>query len=119
MTFLSVLLTALDGTEKVVVRAVGIMAIAAVLLVVATLGATLLVIGVQQLGLSFNFNGWPSSLLRTKWITEFSFFVGILSLFGGIGISGFCKNRTLGFVTSIPALFGLSLLLLIFIPTFN
>ncbi len=119
MTFLSVLLTALDSAEKVVVRAVGVMTIAAVLLIVATLGATLLVIGVQQLGLSFKFSDWPSSLLRTKWITEFSFFVGMLFLLGGVGTSGFCKNRTLGFVTSIPALIGSALLLIIFFPTFN
>jgi hypothetical protein len=118
MTFLSVLLTAFDTTKKPVIRATGAMSVASVLLIVATLGATLIVIGTQQLGLSFTFSDWSPSLLRTKWITEISFFVGMLCLLAGIGISGFGKSRSLGLITSIPAYIGIALLLTIFIPTF-
>lgn len=119
MTFLSVLITALDCSKKEVIRATGVMAITAVLLIVATLGATFLGIVVQQFGLSFiKFSDWPSNLLRTRWIVETSFFVGMFSLLVGLGISGFSKSRALGLVTSIPALIGLVLLLVIFTPTF-
>lgn len=118
LTFLSVLLTAFDNIEKPLLRATAFMAGATVLLVVATLGATLILISVKPLGLTFNFAEWPSSLIRSKYIVELSFLTGIIALLAGIGQSGFCKSKTTGYITACAASFGVVLLLIIFLPTF-
>lgn len=115
LTFLSILMTAVDSKEKVFLTAIGTLTVSVVLLLVATLGATYVLIGVQQMQLTFAFDAWPSQLYRTKWIAELSFMFGILSLMLGIGLSGFSKSKTLGKITLIPALFGTLLLVIIFL----
>ena len=114
LTFLSILMTFVDSKEKVFLTSVGALTVSVVLLLVATLGATYILIGVQQMNLTFAFDLWPTPLYRTKWISELSFMFGILSLMCGVGLSGYSKSRTLGRITLIPAIIGTALLLIIF-----
>ena len=114
LTFLSILMTIVDSKERVFLTALGALTISVVLLLVATLGATYILISVQPMGLTFDFDKWPTPLYRTKWISELSFMFGILSLMVGIGLSGYSKSRTTGRITLIPAILGTLLLVLIF-----
>ncbi|WP_414828215.1 hypothetical protein [Alteromonas sp. H39] len=118
MTYLSTLITAAGKRARVLPFTIGAMAVAATLLVVATLGATLLLMSVQQLSLTFQFDRWPEALVRSKWIAELSFFTGLLALMAGIGLSGFIKSRNVGYLTAGSAIFGLLLLSFVFLPTF-
>ncbi len=118
MTYLSTLLTSAEKHARVLPFTIGAMTIAATLLIVATLGATVLLMSVQQLGLTFQFESWPGTLVRSKWIAELAFFSGILALMAGIGLSGFIKSRLNGYLTSGCAGVGLVLLAIVFTPTF-
>jgi hypothetical protein len=115
LTFLSILMTLVESKEKVFLVAIASLTTSVVLLLVATLGSTYILIVVQQMQLTFSFDAWPSQIYRAKWISELSFMFGVLSLMCGIGLSGFSKNKTLGKVTLLPAIFGTFLLLIIFI----
>ncbi|MCC2618144.1 hypothetical protein LJ739_17950 [Aestuariibacter halophilus] len=114
LTFLSILMTLVDSSAKVFLTAIGALTVAVVLLLVATLGATYILIGVQQLQLTYAFEAWPTSLYRTKWIAELSFMFGIIALMTGIGLSGYSKSRMLGHITLFPAILGTVLLVVIF-----
>ena len=70
------------------------------------------------MGLSFNFASWPAHVLRTKLITEVSFFSGVVVLLGGLGLSGFARCRRTGFITLAAALVASVLLVTLFLPTF-
>lgn len=115
LTFLSILMTVVDSDKRVYLVAIGALTTSSVLLLVATIGATYILIAVQQMQLTFSFDTWPPQLYRAKWIAELSFLFGIITLLCGIGLSGFAKNNKVGRVTLIPACFATLLLLLIFV----
>lgn len=118
MTFLSVLLSAFPKGHPLALWCIGAKALAAVLLIVATLGATLSLLSIQQMGLSFNFASWPAHVLRTKLITELTFFSGVVVLLSGLGLSGFARCRRTGLITLTAALVASVLLVVMFVPTF-
>ncbi len=118
MTFLSVLISLTNSRSRVLLLVTGAMASAAVLLVVSTLSATLLQISVQPFSIGFNYSEWPGVLYRNQLISELCLLGGILGLLAGTGLCGFIRNKLTGVVTSVPAMMGVILLLLVFIPTF-
>ena len=114
VTFLSALLSAFAPDRRIGTWAVGFTAAAAVLLIVATLAATVGLLSVQSLGLNhFDFARWPAATVRAKWVGDVSFFAGICVLLVGIGLSGWVRSRTTGIVTGIVAGVGLVLLIVI------
>lgn len=118
MTFLSVLIGLVNDKSRMLLVVTVAMATAAVLLVVATLSSTLLVLSVQQFTLGFQYGQWPDNLYRTKLIAEFCLLSGILGLLSGIGLSGYIRNMATGISTTLPALAGVALLVVVFLPTF-
>ena len=118
MTFLSVLVGLISNKSRMLLVVTVAMATAAVLLIVATLSSTLLVLSVQQFTLGFQYGQWPENLYRTKLIAEFCLLSGILGLLSGIGLSGYIRNIATGISTTLPALAGVALLVVVFLPTF-
>jgi hypothetical protein len=118
ITFLGMMLTEFEVDKKVLLGAIAMMSVASVFLIVATLGSTLILTSVKSYALTFDFSDWPGHLLRSKFISEMTFFAGMIALLLGVGCSGFGRSRTTGYITGGTASLGILFLLIIFLPTF-
>lgn len=118
VTFLSALLVAFAPEQRVGTWAIGLATTAAMLLIVATVAQTFVLLGVPQFELTWDYSRWPAFILRSKWIGDVSFFVGIAMLFLGVGLSGWVRSQATGYVTATVAAIGVVLILAILLPTF-
>jgi len=118
VTFLAAMLVAFAPDQRIGHWAIGSTVTAAVLLIVATVAQTLVLITVPQLSLSFDYDAWPAATLRAKWIGDLAFFLGIVVLFGGLGLSGWARDRLTGTITASAAAVGIMLAVIVIAPTF-
>lgn len=91
--------------------ATGFAVAAAVFFVVATFASTVIVLDVARLGITdFDYSNWPAATVRSKGVSDTTYFLGIYSLLLAVGVSGWTRSRRTGIISSVLAALGVVLL---------
>lgn len=113
-------LLAADAENRIGTWAVGVASAAAVLLVVATLGSTLVLLYAVLYGITdFDLSAWPRRAFWAKVIADFAFFGGLYALVAALGLSGWTRSRATGWVTTAVGIAGLLLVTVLLAGTFS